>query len=83
MAAITVRNLEEGVKEQLKERAVRNGRSLEAEARMLLGDAVAEQKAQQEVWGTRIATRAAKYQLKESELWRPDDGKKAPETFDE
>ena len=73
MAAITVRNLEEGVKEQLKERAVRNGRSLEAEARMLLGDAVAEPRAQPEEWGTRIATRFAKHQLKESELRRPDD----------
>jgi plasmid stability protein len=42
MAAITVRNLEEGVKHRLRVRAAQHGRSMEAEARAIIVDAVAE-----------------------------------------
>ena len=36
MASITIRNLDEKAKQQLRERAARNGRSMEEEARLLL-----------------------------------------------
>ena len=83
MASITVRNLDEDVKERLKIRAVRNGRSLEAEARVLLRDAVAERRGPVSNLGTRFAERFAKYNLKESDLQRPDDHQRPPVTFDE
>lgn len=41
MAQLIVRNLDDRVKERLRARAKRNGRSLEAEARAILGDAAA------------------------------------------
>ena len=41
MASITVRNLDEGVKKRLRVRAADNGRSMEEEARIILGEAVA------------------------------------------
>lgn len=37
MASITIRNLDEDTKQALRERAARNGRSMEEEARILLG----------------------------------------------
>lgn len=40
MAQIVVRNLEESVKTRLQRRAKRNGRSMEAEVRDILRDAV-------------------------------------------
>jgi len=36
MATLTIRNLDDGVVERLKQRAERNGRSLEAEIRQIL-----------------------------------------------
>jgi antitoxin FitA len=41
MATLTVRNLDPGVKERLRMRAARHGRSMEAEARSILSEAVA------------------------------------------
>jgi antitoxin FitA len=41
MAQLVVRNLDEGVKQRLKDRARRHGRTMEAEARVILGIAVA------------------------------------------
>jgi plasmid stability protein len=41
MAAITIRNLDDSAKEQLRVRAAQNGRSMEAEARAILEAAVA------------------------------------------
>ncbi|GAB1580716.1 bifunctional phosphopantothenoylcysteine decarboxylase/phosphopantothenate--cysteine ligase CoaBC [Phyllobacterium phragmitis] len=38
MASITIRNLDDTVKERLRLRAARNGRSMEEEARLILGD---------------------------------------------
>jgi antitoxin FitA len=43
MAAITVRNLDDHVKQRLRVRAARHGRSMEAEVRAILIDAVAEE----------------------------------------
>lgn len=40
MAAISVRDLDEGVARRLKVRAARHGRSMEAEVRAILTDAV-------------------------------------------
>ncbi|WP_420960200.1 bifunctional phosphopantothenoylcysteine decarboxylase/phosphopantothenate--cysteine ligase CoaBC [Brucella sp. IR073] len=38
MASITIRNLDDAAKERLRLRAARNGRSMEEEARLILGD---------------------------------------------
>ena len=38
MASITIRNLDESTKQALRERAARNGRSMEEEARLLLAE---------------------------------------------
>ena len=40
MASITIRNLDDDVKTRLRVRAAGNGRSMEDEARLILGDAV-------------------------------------------
>ncbi len=42
MARITIRNLDEGVKRRLRERAAENGRSMEEEARDILARSVGE-----------------------------------------
>jgi antitoxin FitA len=42
MAALNIRNLDETVKRRLQIRAARHGRSMEAEARAILADAVSE-----------------------------------------
>jgi len=48
MASITIRNLDETVKQALRERAARNGRSMEEEARHLLGNSPFPDPVQQE-----------------------------------
>ena len=40
MASLTIRNLDDAVKSELRVRAARNGRSMEDEARTILGEAV-------------------------------------------
>jgi plasmid stability protein len=42
LSAMSIRNLDERVKERLRVRAARHGRSMEAEARAILADAVSE-----------------------------------------
>ena len=42
MASLTIRNLDDEVKHRLRLRAAGNGRSMAAEARLILRDAVAE-----------------------------------------
>jgi plasmid stability protein len=42
MAALSIRNLDELVKQRLQSRAARHGRSMEAEARAILAEAVQE-----------------------------------------
>ncbi len=42
MAALSIRNLDESVKQRLQSRAARHGRSMEAEARAILTEAVQE-----------------------------------------
>jgi antitoxin FitA len=41
MATLTIRNVDAAVKERLRVRAARHGRSMEAEARTILSDTVA------------------------------------------
>jgi plasmid stability protein len=41
MTTITIRNVDPAVRERLRERAARHGRSMEAEVRMILSEAVA------------------------------------------
>ncbi len=42
MAAVSIRDLDDQVKERLRIRAARHGRSMEAEIRAILADAVSE-----------------------------------------
>jgi antitoxin FitA len=42
VAALSIRNLDESVKRRLQSRAARHGRSMEAEARAILTDAVCQ-----------------------------------------
>ncbi|MGI8461391.1 MAG: FitA-like ribbon-helix-helix domain-containing protein [Solirubrobacterales bacterium] len=42
MAAVSIRDLDDQVKERLRVRAAHNGRSMEAEIRTILADAVSE-----------------------------------------
>jgi antitoxin FitA len=42
MAALSIRDLDDDVRERLRVRAARNGRSMEAEVRVILADAVRE-----------------------------------------
>ncbi|WP_112239475.1 FitA-like ribbon-helix-helix domain-containing protein [Kribbella monticola] len=43
MAVITVRNLDDHIKQRLRVRAARHGRSMEAEVRAIIVDAVSEE----------------------------------------
>jgi antitoxin FitA len=60
VAQLVVRNLDEAVKQALRERAARRGRSLEEEVRAILRAAAAQEDAPSpEGLGTRIARRFA------------------------
>ncbi len=66
MAQFTVRNIEEDVKQRLKERALNNGTSLEAEVRNILRvAALGDTRPAGPGLGTRIASRFAKIGLVE------------------
>lgn len=59
MAQLVVRNIEETVKRRLRERAARNGRSMEEEARDVLRAAVALEASRPQRLGSAIAARFA------------------------
>lgn len=60
MASLTIRGLDEGTKTRLRVRAARHGRSMEAEARHILADAlVADVDAPSTGLGSRIQARFA------------------------
>jgi plasmid stability protein len=59
MAQLVVRNLEEAVKQALRERAARRGRSLEEEVREILRTAAQQDAPPPEGLGTRVARRFA------------------------
>jgi len=67
MAQLIVRNLDEDVKEKLKKRARRHGRSAEEEVREILRNVVKDEGAKKTGLGSRIAARFAKVALAESE----------------
>ena len=58
MGTLVIRDLDEAVKTRLRVRAAHNGRSMEAEARAILGAALAEPVPQRGL-GTRIRARFA------------------------
>ena len=60
VAQIIVRNLEEAVRDRLRARAVRHGRSMEEEVRLILRAAVAAGGRAEQPVGRRIAARFAK-----------------------
>lgn len=60
MAQLVVRNLEDGVRDRLKRRARRNGRSMEQEVRDILRNAVNEPESPAGGLGSAIAARFAK-----------------------
>lgn len=59
MAQLVVRDLADSVKEKLRQRASRRRRSLEAEVREILSDAVARPESNEGRLGSRIAGRFA------------------------
>ena len=54
MPSITVRNLDENLKQRLKEQAAKHGCSMEEEVRRILADALPHRKAPPEAMGTAI-----------------------------
>ena len=68
MAAMLVRNIDDDVKERLRARAKRNGRSLEAEARSLLEDAATKEDAPSKGLGTQLVELFREFDLIEVEL---------------
>jgi len=69
MAQLVIRNLESDILARLESRAARHGRSLEAEVREILRDAVKDDGDRPGAGlGTRIASRFARLNLKEDEL---------------
>ena len=63
MAQFVVRHLEDEVKEQLKRRAARHGRSMEEEARDILRNALKDEGAPLPQLGSSIAARFARHGL--------------------
>lgn len=54
LSAISVRNLDDQVKERLRVRAARHGRSMESEIRAILIDAVREQGDEEDLFSTML-----------------------------
>ncbi len=52
MAALSIRNLDDTVKHRLRVRAARHGRSMEAEIRVILEEAVAEPETSDDLFTT-------------------------------
>ena len=82
MAQLVVRNLEDGVKERLRERAKEHGRSMEEEVRLILQDAVAEDDDSKPGLGTEIANLFRGLGL-DREIPELRDQSFRPATFDE
>jgi antitoxin FitA len=57
MAQLLVRNLDDDVKQRLRRRAERHGRSMEEEARDILRDALKHEERSPEGLGTRLSRR--------------------------
>lgn len=63
MSSLTVRNLDESVKNSLRIRAARHGLSMEEEVRQILQKVVAPEQAGQVSFAERVNSRFAKLQL--------------------
>ena len=59
MSSLTVRNLDESVKNRLRVRAARHGRSMEEEVRQILQNVVAPEQAGQVSFAERVNSRFA------------------------
>lgn len=59
MGQIIVRNLDDDIKRSLKRRAAQHGISMEAEARLILGDALKERESTSPGLGSKIIERFA------------------------
>ncbi len=82
MAQVIVRNLEDDVRDKLREMAQRQGRSMEETVRDILRNAVLKAEENQVGLGTRLAKRFSKYHL-DDELPRPPRQNAEPMGFDE
>jgi len=67
MATITVRDLDERVRDRLRERAAANGRSMEAEVRAILADAVMDV-----AWLTTLVEVSSTYSADGPDLEQPE-----------
>ena len=81
MASITVRNLDDDVKQRLRVRAAVNGRSMEAEAREILNTALAVEAGPTKNLGTAIHELFAPYGGVELDI-PPREPMRDPPTFD-
>jgi len=86
MATLTIRNIDEEVREQIRLQAAEHGRSMEAELRAILSDIARRRKTKPGDVFRRIQKRVSKIGgLEEGELMIPDRDQKmpAPVKFDE
>ena len=81
MASITVRNLDDDLKQRLRVRAALNDRSMEAEAREILKTALALEATPTRNLGTAIHERFARYGGVELDI-PPREPMRDPPTFD-
>jgi antitoxin FitA len=81
VAQLIVRNLEDGVKQKLKRRAQRHGRSMEDEARDILRSAVKDEGATEPGLGSRLKARFAGLGLKSTEISEVRGTKPRPAKF--
>ena len=77
MSTLTVRNLDDDLKQRLRVRAAQNGRSMEAEAREILRSSLTTQP--RTGLGTRIHNRFAGLRLDELELPARDELPRVPD----
>jgi plasmid stability protein len=78
MATLHIRDLKDSVKESIRVRAAKNGRSMEAEARAILEDAAAKQDPEEHLY--HIVRRAvAKYGPLDIEIPPREPGREPPD----
>jgi len=65
MAQLLIRHLDDGIKQSLKKRAAQHGISMEAEARLILANALKEKKSSSLGLGSKIIGRFAEVGLDE------------------
>jgi plasmid stability protein len=76
MATLTIRGLDDGVRDRLRQRAAEHGRSMEAEARAILSSAVSRSNPTTG-FGSRVHARFAQLQIRELELPRRREATRA------